>query len=44
MLEVGEQAPDARVWIGPSEPVSLHDLHAEGTILVLFYLFDWSST
>jgi hypothetical protein len=44
VLAVGERAPEARVWIGPNEPVSLRDLHADGTILLLFYLFDWSST
>ena len=44
MLATGESAPDARVWIGPNEAVSLRDLYAEGTALFLFYLFDWSST
>jgi peroxiredoxin len=44
MLEVGERAPEARVWRGPHERVSLADLRAGGKILVFFYLFDWSST
>jgi peroxiredoxin len=44
VLQVGERVPDARVWIGPQEPVSLRDLAAEKPLLLLFYLFDWSST
>ena len=44
MLTVGEQFPDARVWIGPQEPVSLRELAAEKPLLLLFYLFDWSAT
>ena len=45
MIQVGERAPDARVWLAPNEPVQLRDLAAGGEpILLLFYLFDWSST
>jgi hypothetical protein len=44
MLAVGEQIPDARVWLAPQEPVSLRELAAEGPLLLLFYLFDWSAT
>jgi peroxiredoxin len=44
MIGVGEQAPGARVWLGANESVSLADLAAEGPILLLFYLYDWSST
>ncbi len=44
MLAVGDSIPDARVWIGPREPVSLRDLATEKPLLLLFYLFDWSST
>jgi peroxiredoxin len=44
VLTAGERAPEARVWTGPNEPVALRDLYGEGTILLLFYLFDWSST
>ena len=45
MIGVGERAPDARVWLAPREPVRLHELAAPGeAILLLFYLFDWSST
>ena len=44
MLGVGDRIPAATVWIAPREPVSLHDLLAEGPILLLFYLFDWTAT
>ncbi len=44
MLDVGEQIPDVRVWMGPREEVALRDLAAEKPLLLLFYLFDWSST
>jgi peroxiredoxin len=44
MLAVGEQIPDVRVWMGPGERVSLRELAAEKPVLLLFYLFDWSST
>jgi hypothetical protein len=44
MLQVGEQFADARVWLGPREPVSLRELAADKPLLLLFYLFDWSAT
>jgi hypothetical protein len=44
MLAVGEQIPDVRVWVAPNEPVQLRELAAEMPLLLLFYLFDWSST
>ncbi len=44
MLQVGEQFPDAQVWMGPREPVSLRELAADKSLLLLFYLFDWSAT
>jgi hypothetical protein len=44
VLAVGEQIPDVQVWMAPREPVSLRALAAERPILLLFYLFDWSST
>jgi hypothetical protein len=41
----GEPAPNAEVWLAPREPVRLHELASPGeSILLLFYLFDWSST
>ena len=44
MLNVGEQTPDVQVWKGPREPTSIRGLAAEKPLLLLFYLFDWSST
>ena len=44
MLEVGERAPDATVWIGPNQPATIHELAESGPKLLVFYLFDWSST
>ncbi len=44
MLEVGAPIPDATVWLEPRESMTLHEIASEGTILLLFYLFDWSST
>lgn len=44
MLAVGEQVPNVRVWMAPREEVSLRHLAAEKPLLLLFYLFDWSST
>jgi hypothetical protein len=44
VLAPGDRIPDAEVWIAPREPVSLRELASEGPLLLLFYLFDWSST
>jgi peroxiredoxin len=44
VLAVGERIPDVRVWMAPKEPVSLRELAAEKPLLLLFYLFEWSST
>ena len=45
MLQVDEKAPlDAGVWTTPRERASIGDLLHEKPILLLFYLFDWSST
>ena len=44
MLAVGDRIPDATVWAAPRETVRLHELVEEGPILLVFYLFDWSST
>jgi hypothetical protein len=45
VLGVGDTAPlDARVWTTPRESVTLGELFAEsGPVLLLTYLFDWSS-
>ena len=44
MLSVGDTIPDVAVQSDPGEEVRLRALAADGPILLLFYLFDWSST
>jgi len=44
VLEVGARIPDVRVWTTPRESATLAELVEHGPILLLFYLFDWSST
>jgi peroxiredoxin len=44
MLGVGDRIPEATVWAAPRETVSIDELVHEGPILLVFYLFDWSST
>jgi len=45
MLGVGDRAPlEARVWLGPGEPVTFAEIIEAGPILLLFYLFDWTGT
>jgi hypothetical protein len=38
------EMPDATVWLESRDAVALRDLATDGPILLLFYLFDWSST
>jgi hypothetical protein len=44
MLAVGDRIPEARVWVGPREQHSIEEIVEDGPVLLLFYLFDWSST
>ena len=44
MLAVDDRIPDARVWTTPRESAKLQEIVAGGPILLLYYLFDWSST
>jgi peroxiredoxin len=44
MLQPGDTIPDVTVQAAPGEHVRLRDLSTDGPILLLFYLFDWSST
>ncbi len=44
MLRAGDRIPDVTVQSAPGEEVPLRDLAAKGTLLLVFYLFDWSST
>ena len=38
------ELPEATVLLESRDPTTLRELAAEGPILLLFYLFDWSST
>jgi hypothetical protein len=44
MLPPGETSPEARDWTTPNDHASLREIAGEGPMLLLFYLFDWSST
>lgn len=44
MLSVGDRIPDAPIFLGPNEPLGMLQLVDDGPKLLVFYLFDWSST
>jgi len=44
VLDVGDTIPDAKVWLAPRQQLTLHDIVADGPLLLVFYLFDFSST
>ena len=45
MLQEGDRAPlEATVWLGPHERMTFAEIVESGPILLLFYLFDWTST
>jgi hypothetical protein len=44
MLGPGDRIPDARVWTTPQQNATIAEIVSDGPILLLFYLFDWSST
>ena len=44
MLSIGDPVPEATVWRGPGEAVRVVDLGEGRPALLVFYLFDWSST
>jgi peroxiredoxin len=44
MLRLGDRVPNVTVHLGPGEPVTMEELVEDGPKLLLFYLFDWSST
>ena len=45
MIHAGAPVPDAELWITPRERVRVRELAPRGAaFLLLFYLFDWSST
>src|SRR5471032_2452085 len=44
VLQAGDLLPEATVFLGPRQPMSLTELIGDGPKLLLFYPFDWSST
>jgi hypothetical protein len=44
VLSPGDRIPSVSVWTSPQDRVALDELPADGPVLLLFYLFDWSST
>jgi hypothetical protein len=45
VLGAGERAPlEAMIWTTPRERASIGELLHDRPLLLLFYLFDWSST
>jgi peroxiredoxin len=44
VVAIGQPIPQARVQKGPGDETTLAELHADGPLLLVFYLFDWSST
>lgn len=44
MIGTGEAVPHVRVWASTRERVGLHELAGDAAYILLFYLFDWSST
>jgi hypothetical protein len=44
MLAAGDPVPAATVHVTPQATGTIQELVADGPILLLFYLFDWSST
>jgi len=44
MLGPGDRIPDPRVWTTTQQNATIAEIVSDGPILLLFYLFDWSST
>jgi peroxiredoxin len=44
MLSAGDAVPEATVWTAPNEHRTISELAGDGPVLLVFYLFDWSST
>jgi hypothetical protein len=44
VLTSGERIPEATVWLESRERIPLSELARGKSMLLLFYLFDWSST
>jgi hypothetical protein len=44
LIAVGEPVPGVCVWLTPRDEVQLNELAEGSPYILLFYLFDWSST
>jgi hypothetical protein len=44
VLAVGDRMPEARVWTTPRESATLPEIAAGRPVLLLFFLYAWSST
>jgi len=44
MLQAGDTVPEATVFLGPGQALSIRELVEDGPKLLVFYPFDWSST
>jgi hypothetical protein len=44
VLRAGDRIPNATIFLGPNEPLSMLELVDDGPKLLVFYLFDWSAT
>jgi hypothetical protein len=44
VLRAGDRIPNATIFLGPNEPLSMLELVEDGPKLLVFYLFDWSAT
>jgi hypothetical protein len=44
VLQKGDSVPDVTVFLGPREALTMRELVEDGPKLLVFYLFDWSST
>jgi len=45
MLAVGDTVPlEATVWLAPTERHTFGEIVADGPVLLLFYIFDWTAT
>jgi len=44
VIKAGQRVPQATVQHNPGDETTIAALWADGPILLVFYLFDWSST
>jgi peroxiredoxin len=44
MLQPGDTLPEARIFLGPGQPLTVQELVEDGPKLLVFFPFSWSST